>query len=213
MLKARGYTIQQDEEDMLHYTLDEFIRHSNEYLENNEDETIYNMFSRVYTNGQGKELLVYYTNPLKSKSKKPKVGVKDLTSIVSIIEKEGIKNVIVLAPFNYSSTFISGIEKLKSYDIQLFKYSELYINPTEHYLVGKHRILTRDEAINYLAKAKIKPSQLPKINDNDPVAKFYGAKPGDIIEIKREPVISGNLVEDYIYHRLVKSSAVLHLPE
>lgn len=56
----------------------------------------------------------------------------------------------------------------------------------EHELVPEHRVLSIDEAIEVLKKLGVKPWQLPQISVNDPVVRLLGAKPGDIIEIKRK---------------------------
>ncbi|MEM0340600.1 MAG: DNA-directed RNA polymerase subunit H [Acidilobaceae archaeon] len=56
----------------------------------------------------------------------------------------------------------------------------------EHELVPEHRVLSLEEAIEVLQKLGVKPWQLPQININDPVVRLLGAKPGDIIEIKRK---------------------------
>ncbi|MCE4604809.1 MAG: DNA-directed RNA polymerase subunit H [Aeropyrum sp.] len=61
----------------------------------------------------------------------------------------------------------------------------------EHEYVPEHRILGIDEAVEVLRSLGIKPWQLPKISVNDPVARILGAKPGDIIEIKRRSPTAG----------------------
>lgn len=55
----------------------------------------------------------------------------------------------------------------------------------EHELVPEHRVLSLEEAVEILKKLGVKPWQLPQISVNDPVVRLLGAKPGDIIEIKR----------------------------
>jgi len=73
------------------------------------------------------------------------------------------------------------------------------INVMEHYLVPKHRVLSREEAEQVLKKYGITPYQLPYILVSDPVVKALGAKPGDIIEIIRDSPTAGKAV----YYRLV----------
>ncbi|MEM1927768.1 MAG: DNA-directed RNA polymerase subunit H [Acidilobaceae archaeon] len=55
----------------------------------------------------------------------------------------------------------------------------------EHELVPEHRVLSLEEAVEVLRSLGVKPWQLPQISVNDPVVRLLGAKPGDIIEIKR----------------------------
>ena len=55
----------------------------------------------------------------------------------------------------------------------------------KHYLVPKHRVLSKKEAMK-IAKKYGGRKFFPKISSDDPVVKLLGAKPGDIIEITRK---------------------------
>jgi len=54
-----------------------------------------------------------------------------------------------------------------------------------HDLVPEHTILSDREKEELLNKYNIKPEQLPKIMDTDPVILSIGAKPGQVIKIIR----------------------------
>jgi len=69
----------------------------------------------------------------------------------------------------------------------------------EHELVPEHRILELEEAIEVLRRLGVPPNRLPRISINDPVVQLLGAKPGDIIEIKRKSRTAGEAV----YYRIV----------
>jgi DNA-directed RNA polymerase subunit H len=64
-------------------------------------------------------------------------------------------------------------------------------NLFDHEFVPKHEILTSDEREKILAKYRVKPYQLPRINASDPAAKAIGARPGDMIRIIRESPTAG----------------------
>jgi len=68
-----------------------------------------------------------------------------------------------------------------------------------HELVPEHRILSEKEKRELLKRYRIKISQLPQIKVTDPVVVALGAKPGDILEIKRKSPTAGY----YYYYRLV----------
>ena len=68
-----------------------------------------------------------------------------------------------------------------------------------HELVPEHRILSEEEKEELLRKYRIKISQLPQIKVSDPAAVALGAKPGDVLEIKRKSPTAGY----YYYYRLV----------
>ncbi|MCE4625279.1 MAG: DNA-directed RNA polymerase subunit H [Desulfurococcales archaeon] len=69
----------------------------------------------------------------------------------------------------------------------------------EHELVPQHRVLSFEEAVEVLKRLGVKPHQLPRISINDPVVRLLGAKPGDIIEIKRRSPTAGEAT----YYRIV----------
>jgi len=68
-----------------------------------------------------------------------------------------------------------------------------------HELVPEHRILSEEEREALLKKYRIKISQLPQIRVSDPAVVALGAKPGDVLEIKRKSPTAGY----YYYYRLV----------
>ncbi|MCD6559541.1 DNA-directed RNA polymerase subunit H [Palaeococcus sp. (in: euryarchaeotes)] len=72
-------------------------------------------------------------------------------------------------------------------------------NIFDHELVPEHRILSDEEKAELLKKYNIKLSQLPQIKASDPAVEELGAKPGDIIEIKRKSPTAGI----YYYYRIV----------
>lgn len=69
----------------------------------------------------------------------------------------------------------------------------------DHELVPFHRILSPEEAEEVLRRYSVQPQQLPYILVTDPVVRELGAKPGDIIEIRRKSPTAGEAV----YYRIV----------
>ena len=64
-------------------------------------------------------------------------------------------------------------------------------NVFEHEFVPKHIILSKGEVEKLLETYKIRPFQLPKIKDTDPVVKALNAKHGDILKIIRQSPTAG----------------------
>lgn len=92
-------------------------------------------------------------------------------------------------------SLIESIYKKNNINIQVFWIDTIVINITHHELVPQHRVINQSEKESLLEKYNIKTyNQLPIILKNDPVAKFYGMKRGDVCEIKRPSETAGEYV-------------------
>lgn len=88
--------------------------------------------------------------------------------------------------------------KMKQFpNVQFFAVDELLINITNNKLVPRHEIVKDPQYI--LKQLMATPSQLPKILVTDPMAKYIGAKPGDIVRIIRNSKQAG----EYVVYRIV----------
>ncbi len=67
-------------------------------------------------------------------------------------------------------------------------------NILEHEWVPEHEVLSPEEALKVLKELGVKPIQLPWIRASDPVARAIGARPGDIIRIKRKSPTAGEII-------------------
>ena len=92
-------------------------------------------------------------------------------------------------------------ESFVNLDFQIFTFKELQINVTKHELVPKHELLgfeQEDEIQRILQGYNIKSRNfLPLILRNDPVARYFNAKPGNLMRITRPSPTSGT----YIFYR------------
>lgn len=85
-------------------------------------------------------------------------------------------------------------------DIEIFLVRELLENIIDNVLVPKHILLTKEDVELLLKEYKIKKRQLCCINSDDPISRYYNAKPGDIFRIERPSEKSGYTVA----YRLVR---------
>ena len=72
------------------------------------------------------------------------------------------------------------VDMAPKYILEQFREAELMINITEHELVPEHVVMTLDEKRELLARYKLKEHQLPRIQQSDPVARYFGLKRGQV---------------------------------
>ena len=72
------------------------------------------------------------------------------------------------------------VDMAPKYILEQFREAELMINITEHELVPEHVVMTPDEKRELLARYKLKEHQLPRIQQSDPVARYFGLKRGQV---------------------------------
>ncbi|KAM0679072.1 hypothetical protein BDAP_000452 [Binucleata daphniae] len=128
-----------------------------------------------------------------------KVGLKNLKIIIDNFERQGIFNIILVCKDSLSPASMKHLESLVGFNIEVFKEKELLFNITKHDLVPVHRILNEEEKKEMMTMRRIKEHQLPRILIGDPVAKYFGAKRGDVFEILRKSETAGMAV----YYRIV----------
>lgn len=88
-------------------------------------------------------------------------------------------------------TFDKTLNKIDGL-LSVFMFSDLHFNPTRHHLVDKHTKLTKDEIKDLMTLYNIKSkTQLPIILKGDPISKWLGIRPGDIVKIDRYNPNSG----------------------
>ena len=98
----------------------------------------------------------------------------------------------------YSPPSQSVIQRIRSFVAQkkvvyLFHIHQLQFDIATHRMAVPHRILTEDQRRELFAKYKISNprEQLPWIDSQDAMAKWYGAMPGDVLEITRHSDTGG----------------------
>jgi len=110
---------------------------------------------------------------------------KKYTNYIAVFDELTTADNKLLVTFDKTLNKIDGL-------LSVFMFSDLHFNPTRHHLVDKHTKLTKDEIKTLMTHYNIKfKTQLPIILKSDPISKWLGIRPGDIVKIDRYNPNSG----------------------
>ena len=180
MVEARKFIVEEKQKKM----------NFDEFKEKYEDKTINEIFYKKDDNN--KEIMRLYIEYFMD----PKINAKHFDDFFDNMNKiEGKSSGIIVVLANLTPQANKKLIELNiKKPIQCFNINELMINVTEHADVPKHILIDEKEKKSLLEKYRIKESQLPKILINDPVAKFYGLRKGDVVKIIRNSENAGKYV-------------------
>jgi len=125
------------------------------------------------------------------------VGIAAMNTLYKVMKEKELERAIVVTEGRYTHAVKQGAKKK---NVELLPKSFPVFDIFDHALVPKHEILTKKEREELLAKYKVQPYQMPQIQSTDPAVKVIGAKPGDILRVKRNSQTAG---EYYITYRYV----------
>jgi DNA-directed RNA polymerase I, II, and III subunit RPABC1 len=136
----------------------------------------------VYTLGNIKQKIQKFTSLLIDPDEGSNFDVETMELI--IITREAI------AP-NFHSTAYQFWQKEKL-RVRYFQAASIINNPTKHILVPKHEKMSNEEVESMLQGNYAKKTQLPFIRfHEDPIARFLGLLPGDVVKITRPSPTAG----------------------
>lgn len=124
-----------------------------------------------------------------------KVGVKPIKVYTDRMRSEGVSNAIMVLRVDITPFAKQAVQEMSdSFRIEHFKEAELLVDITQHQLVPKHELLTQSEKVELLKRYRLKEIQLPRIQPNDPIARYYGMKRGQVVKIIRPSETAGRYV-------------------
>jgi len=148
------------------------------------------MFSR--DQDQDDRIMVFFTEDAS-------IGVKPIRQFVQTMADKSVQRAIVVIRNQITPAAAKVMQSLPKIKFETFFENELLINITEHQLVPKHQLITDEEKRALLQRYHLKETQLPRIQVNDPVARYFGLKRGDVVKILRPSETAGR----YVTYRLV----------
>merc|ERR1712168_1416481 len=170
MCHDRGYLVTQDELDQ---TIEQLVAH-------NEDPT--------------DQMFVFFPE-------EEKVGIKTIKQYCTRMQEESISRAIIVVQNGMTPSAKQAlVDMAPKYILEQFLETELLVNVTEHDLVPEHVVLTTEEKTELLTRYKLKDHQLPRIQQGDTIARYYGLKRGNIIKIIRPSETAGR----YVTYRIVQ---------
>uniref|UniRef100_A0A6C0CJ56 RNA polymerase subunit H/Rpb5 C-terminal domain-containing protein n=1 Tax=viral metagenome TaxID=1070528 RepID=A0A6C0CJ56_9ZZZZ len=132
--------------------------------------------TKMYTFGG--VLIIYST--------KFRVSIGEFNNFISFAKDNGYNNgIIIISELTTSekvlNALVNYISDKDNQLVQFFVYRSLYFNISKHRIPPKHRLLTSAEKAEFLKK--FSQNDLPEILTQDAMAKYIGARPGDIVEV------------------------------
>ncbi|EFO15747.1 DNA-directed RNA polymerase I [Loa loa] len=129
-----------------------------------------------------------------------KIGIKTIKAICQQMQEQAITRAIIVVQTGMTPSAKQAIADMApKYTLEQFLEAELMVNITEHELVPEHVVMTNEEKNELLGRYKLKDTQLPRIQQSDPVARYFGLRRGQVVKIIRPSETAGR----YITYRLV----------
>lgn len=161
---------------------------------------------------QTAKILVYYT-PYSDTGEEGKIGKPILEEFQKLVTEthDDLYQAILISPTALSTGPQGGQEVMdkmilnqKTY-VQLFYDSSISNNVVKHVLQPEFTLLSPQEADMFLKHARLTLQRLPQMHYDDPVAKYYGARPGRIFRILRSLPLD---LHQEVYYRAVTITAM-----
>jgi len=122
-------------------------------------------------------------------SMKARVSATDLTNFNGYASDNNHNNGIIIVARSRASDAVLDALRVYIADkdnhlVQFFEERHLQFNISKHVKVPKHRVILHDELDAVLKESNVKtPTLFSKIDSQDPMARWIGARPGDVVEI------------------------------
>ncbi|KAI3445117.1 hypothetical protein Pfo_001782 [Paulownia fortunei] len=119
---------------------------------------------------------------------------RNILGILSqIVNKEMLDRVILILQSKMNSHAQKVLDEYPV-KVETIQITDLLVNITKHFLEPKHEIMTPEEKEKLLNKHSIEDKQLPKMLENDAIARYYGLEKGQVVKVTYSGSSTGTIV-------------------
>lgn len=119
-------------------------------------------------------------------------GIAQIRSFTEYVLKNNYRTGIMVTPVALSPTARKSLIKVENLaKIECFLEDDLLVNITHHELVPRHVLLSREEKAALLKRYRLRETQLPRLLQKDPVARYLGLRRGQVVKIIRVSETAG----------------------
>lgn len=134
-----------------------------------------------------KLMMIYFSNDTS-------IGIKSILAVNDKMKYARISHCILIYGCSLTPSAKKYLEKTQKSSIEAFAEDDLLTNITKHKMMPKHRVLSPTEKMSFFKLSNLVDSQLPRITVNDPIARYYGMKRGDVVQIIKKSETAGMAV-------------------
>ena len=121
------------------------------------------------------------------------IGIKHLRNFAQHLDANNFNTGIFITIGPVTTAALRAFEPLAERGIHAehFQEQDLLVNITRHDLVPQHFLLSAEEKNVLLLRYRLKETQLPRMQMQDPVSKYLGLKRGNVVKIIRKSETAG----------------------
>jgi len=141
-----------------------------------------------------------------TKTEENKKSIVKFTDRLNIFMKSKLiktsDRIIIVSEIKLGTNHIKGVlGQWSNIDPEYFIFSDLYINPTKHKYVPRHEFLSDTETKSIFSNINVK--DLSVIKKSDPIVRWFGALPNQIVRIHRVNFTVDTMIDESFYYRIV----------
>ena len=157
-------------------------------------------FTVTHKRDGGNKLMVFFPGD----TEKNNLGISHIRNYLAAMETENVCRAILVVHDSLTAPAVLTLKdlELKGTYIAFFSEQELMYDIYEHSKVPRHIVLTPGEEEELLRTLRATEDLLPKMQKQDPMARYLGLRVGDVVKILR---YSYTVAHD-VYYRIVVDS-------